>query len=71
MIIRLTHEFGVSLREYDSHSLCMACSKGNMRRDMATTTTYLPSFEVGHEFDDDIHRFYVYGHVFDFVLLIR
>ncbi|WP_208081172.1 hypothetical protein, partial [Bacteroides uniformis] len=49
MIERLTHEFGVSLREDDSHSLCMACSKGNMRRDMATTTTYLPYFEVGHE----------------------
>ena len=71
MIGRLTHEFGVSLREDDSHSLCMACSKGNMRRDMATTATYLHSFEVGHEFDDDIHPFYIYGHLFYLVLLIH
>ena len=27
--------------------------------------------EVGHEFYDDFHPFYVYGNVFDFILLIH
>lgn len=71
MIGEMTHELNVSLRGGDSHSFCMACSKGNMRRDMATTATYLRSFEVGHELEDEIHPLYVYGHVFDFVLLIH
>ena len=71
MMGELTHELNVSLRGDDPHSLCIACSSGNMRGDMATTTTYFPYFEVGHEFDDDIDPLYVYGHVFDFVFLIH
>ena len=63
----LTHELNVSLRADDSHSLCMACSNGNMRRDMVTIATYLLSLEVDHESYDDIHPLYLYGHVFDFV----
>ena len=66
MIDGLTHELNVSLMGDDSHSLCMAYSNRNMRRDMVTTTTYLLSLEVDHESDDDIHPLYVYGLVFFF-----
>ena len=67
----ILNEIKFIMRGDDSHSLCMACSNGNMRRDMVTTATYLLPLEVDHESNDDIHPFYVYGHVFDCVLLIH
>ena len=52
----------MSLRGGNSHIFCTTCSNGSMGGDMATTTTYLFSFWVSHEF-------YSHGQVFGHVLL--
>ena len=38
--------------EEDSHIFCIACSNGNMRGDMATTSKHMFLYEVGHDFDE-------------------
>ena len=63
---RETHELDVSLKGETSHIFCTTCSNGSMGGDMATTTTYLFSFEVEHDFD--IHPLYSHGKVLDHVL---
>ena len=67
MIGRLTHELDVSLRGENSHIFCTTCSNGSMGGYMATTTTCLFSFEVGHEIY--IHPLYNHGQLFDHVLM--
>ena len=61
-IMRETHELDVSLSIF-----CTTCSNGSMRGGMATTTTYVFSFEVGHEIDS--HPLYSHGQVFGLMLL--
>ena len=69
MIMREIHELDVSLRGENSHNFCTTCSNGSMGGEMATTATYLFSFEVDHGID--IHPLYNHGQVLDHVLLIH
>ena len=68
--MRKAHELDVSLSEKNSHIFCSACSKGNMRGGMATAT-YLLIFGVRHGLGNFIHILYLYGKVFDLMLLIH
>ena len=65
--MRETNELDVSLSGKTSHNFCTTCSTRSMRGGMATTTTYVLSFEVGHEID--IHPLYSHGQVFGLMLL--
>ena len=67
--MRVTHEMDVSLGGENSHIFCTACSNGGMGGDIATTTTCLFPFEVGHEVD--INQMYSHGQVLDHVLLLH
>ena len=69
IIGRMIHEWGVSLKGKDSHIFCIACSKGNMRKTMATTAKYLFPFEVDHKFDD--HSLYNHGQVIKYDLYFQ
>ena len=66
--MRERHELDVSMSGKNSHNFCTTCSNGSMREDMATTTIYLFSFEVGHKID--IHPLYNHGKLLDHVLLL-
>ena len=60
----------VSLMRKDSHIFCIACSKGNMRGGMATTT-YLLNCRVSYGLGNVIHPLYIYGWVFYLMFLIH
>ena len=68
--MRKAHELGVSLSEKNYHFFFSACSKGNMKGGMATATYFLICGE-SHGFGNVIHPLYVYGQVFDLMLLIH
>ena len=56
MIMRKAHELDVSMSEKNSHIFCSACSKGNMKGGMTTTTYFLICGEK-HGLGNVIHHF--------------
>ena len=66
--MREAHELDVSLSGKNSHIFCTTCSNGSMGGDMATTTTYVFSFEVDHGLDSN--PLYSHRQVFGLVMLL-